>query len=94
MPKHTHILNAASNLLGIAFVIIAGLKVTRMNEQSLADEIAWAAAVCLSLSCVLSYVSIRAEPNGVRAETWADRIFLAGLVALFASVLSLATATA
>jgi hypothetical protein len=43
---------------------------------------------------VLSYVSIRAEPNGTRAEAWADRIFLAGLVALFASVLALATATA
>jgi hypothetical protein len=93
MPRHTHILNAASNLLGIAFVIIAGLKVTRMNEQSIADEIAWVAAVCLCLSCILSYASIRAEPNGTRAEAWADRVFLAGLAALFASVLALATAT-
>lgn len=93
MPKHTHILNAASNLLGIAFVIIAGLKVTRMNGQTLADEIAWIAAVCLCLSCILSYAAIRAEPNGSRAEGWADRIFLFGLVALFAAVLTLATAT-
>jgi hypothetical protein len=92
MPRHTHILNAASNLLGIALVIIAGLKVTRMNGQSFADEIAWAAAVCLSLSCILSYIAIRAEPEGSRAEAWADRIFLLGLVTLFGSVLALATA--
>jgi hypothetical protein len=90
MPKHTHILNAASNLLGIAFVIIAGLNVTGLTGKSLADEVAWAAAVLLSLSCLLSYLSIRAEPNGGRAEAWADYAFLLGLVALFAAVLVLA----
>jgi hypothetical protein len=90
MPKHTHILNAASNLLGIAFVIIAGLNVTGMTGKTFADEVAWAAAVLLSLSCLLSYLAIRAEPNGGRAESVADVAFLLGLVALFASVLVLA----
>ena len=90
MPKHIHILNAASNLLGIAFVIIAGLNVTGMTGKTFADEVAWAAAVLLSLSCLLSYLAIRAEPNGNRAEWAADLSFLAGLVALFAAVLVLA----
>ena len=90
MPKHPHILNAASNLLGIAFVIIAGLNVTGLTGKTLADEVAWGAAVLLSASCLLSYLAIRAEPNGRRAEAWADIAFLVGLVALFAAVLVLA----
>jgi hypothetical protein len=90
MPKHTHILNAASNLLGIAFVIIAGLNVTGMTGKTFADEVAWAAAVLLSLSCLLSYLAIRSEPNGGRVESIADLSFLLGLVALFAAVLVLA----
>lgn len=90
MPKHPHILSAASNLLGIAFVIIAGLNVTGMTGKTFADEVAWAAAVLLSLSCLLSYLAIRAEPNGGRAESAADMSFLAGLVLLFAAVLVLA----
>ena len=89
MPKHTHILNAASNLLGIAFVIIAGLNVTRLTGKTFADEVAWAAAVLLSLSCLLSYLAIRAEPNGARVEAWAVS-FMLGLAALFAAVLVLA----
>jgi hypothetical protein len=90
MPKHTHILNAASNLLGIAFVIIAGLNVTGLTGKTFADEVAWVAAVLLSLSCLLSYLAIRAEPNGSRAESIADISFLLGLLALFAAVLVLA----
>ena len=90
MPKHTHILNAASNLLGIAFVIIAGLNVTGLTGRTLADEVAWAAAVLLSLSCLFSYLAIRSEPNGERAEAWADFVFMLGLGALFAAVLVLA----
>jgi hypothetical protein len=90
MPKHTHILNAASNLLGIAFVIIAGLNVTGLTGKTFADEVAWAAAVLLLASCLLSYLSIRAEPNGGRAEGWADIAFLLGLLALFAAVVVLA----
>jgi len=52
--------------------------------------VAWAAAVLLSLSCLLSYLAIRSEPNGERAEAWADLVFMLGLAALFAAVLVLA----
>jgi hypothetical protein len=48
MPKQPHILNAASNLLGIALLIIAGLNVSQIARHSIADEIAWVAAICLS----------------------------------------------
>ena len=52
MPKHPHILNAASNLLGIALLIITGLHVSRYSATTFADEIAWGAAVSLMLSCL------------------------------------------
>lgn len=86
MSKHPHILNAASNLLGIALIIVTGLHVARRSQQSMADEIALLAAFLLGLSCLLSYVAIRAEPNVARFESWADRAFLGGLLAILAAV--------
>lgn len=90
MQRPTHILNAASNLLGIALLIIAGLNVSHIADKSFADEIAWVAAVCLAASCLLSYLSLRHEQRGARLEHWADRIFLAGLVLLIAAIIVLA----
>ena len=90
MPRHHHILPAASNLLGIALVIIAGLNITGANQRSVSDEIGWLAALALSLACLLSYLAIRAEPTPSRWAPWADRVFFAGLLSLFAAVLALA----
>jgi hypothetical protein len=90
MPKHPHILNAASNLLGIALVIIAALNVAHISHKTLADEVGWFSAVCLALSCLFSYLAIRREPARSPFEHWADHIFLLGLVSLFGSVVVLA----
>ena len=90
MPKHPHILNAASNLLGISLVIIAGLNVSHVASTTFADEIAWVAAVSLTLSCLFSYLAIRADPEHSRFENWADYVFLTGLLGLFLAVLVLA----
>jgi hypothetical protein len=90
MQRPTHILNAASNLLGIALLIIAGLNVSHIAEKSFADEIAWVAAICLASSCLLSYLALRHERRGLVAELWADRIFLAGLATLIGSIVVLA----
>jgi hypothetical protein len=84
------ILNAASSLLGIALVIIAGLNVTHTARSTLADEVAWGAAVLLALSCVLSYLAIRVAPRETRWGIWADRVFMLGLAALFAAIIVLA----
>ncbi|MDB5462710.1 MAG: hypothetical protein JWP23_1099 [Phenylobacterium sp.] len=40
MDRHPNIVNAASNLRGICFLIIAGLSLTNSNSRSFADEIA------------------------------------------------------
>jgi hypothetical protein len=91
VEKPSHILNAASNLLGISLVIIAGLNVSRVARTSIADEIAWCAALALGTSCFLSYLALRAGgATGNIAGRWADRIFLLGLLALIASILALA----
>jgi hypothetical protein len=89
--RTSHILNAASNLLGIALVIIAGLNVSHAARNSIADEIAWGAALCLATSCFLSYISLRDDVSRRgNAEKWADRIFLLGLLALISAIVVLA----
>lgn len=90
MRRHHHILNAASNLLGIALLIIAGLHLSHVADQALAKKIAWLSALLLSASVLLSYFSIRSEPGGERAEIWADRVFLSGLISLVSAVSFLA----
>jgi len=90
MQRPSHILNAASNLLGIALLIIAGLNVSHVADKSVADEIAWLAAVFLASSCLLSYLSLRHGTPGHRFEDWADRIFLIGLIMLIGSMVVLA----
>jgi hypothetical protein len=93
IPRTSYILSAASNLLGIALLIIAGLNVSQVARSNLADEIAWGAALALAGSCLLSYLALRAEVAEARAlrfERWADRIFLLGLFELFAAIVVLA----
>lgn len=86
MNRHHHILNAASNLLGICFVIIGGLKISNLNARSYSDEAAWAAALFLFVSVILSHLAIRNDD----AKTWqiamADGAFIAGTVTLMLSV--------
>lgn len=86
MGNGHHILNAASNLLGVALIIIAGLHISNTAGKTLADEVAWIAAVCFSASCLFSYMSIRSSGNGASSELAADRIFLGGLVCIFVAV--------
>jgi VIT1/CCC1 family predicted Fe2+/Mn2+ transporter len=87
MERHPNILNAASNLLGICFLIITGLSLTRSNSRSYADEAAWAAAVCFLLSIAFSYGAIRSGRLAEWPAVWADRIFMLGIAALTTSVL-------
>jgi hypothetical protein len=90
MPRSHHILNAASNLLGISLIIITGLHLTSRAQPTFADEIAWLAAACFSVSCLFSYIGIRREPEESRFGRWADPVFLSGVGALVVSVFVLA----
>jgi hypothetical protein len=92
MPRHPHILSASTNLLGICFVIIGGLKLTGQNPRSYSDEIAWVAVVCLFASTICSYLAIR----GGNGKSWqasvADWAFLVGVFSLLTSVFVAAVA--
>lgn len=83
-------MSSASNLLGIALLIVAGLHLSHIADLTMASKISWFSALLLSLSVLLSYVSIRQEPGGQLAEAWADRVFLTGLIALVSAVSLLA----
>lgn len=94
VPKTHHILSSASNLLGITLLIIAGLHISNTAARTVADEVAWLGAVCFTLSCSLSYLSVRSETESPRAERYADAVFMAGLLALVVAVLVLALSSA
>ncbi len=91
MHRHAHILNAASNLLGICFVIISGLKIANLNSNSLADETAWLAAFLLLTSVIASYTAIRNDAAKAWHTSLADWAFMAGIVTLTLSVVLAAT---
>jgi hypothetical protein len=87
IDRNPQILNATTNLLGICFVIIGGLKLTNSNDSTFADEIAWVAAFLFFTAALTSYLAIR---NGGRSKLQllvADWGLIVGLFALMTSVL-------
>jgi hypothetical protein len=86
MHRPQPILNASTNLLGICFVIITGLRLASANTRSYADEVAWAAAILLFTAALSAYLAIRnqgARPWQIRI---ADGAFLAGMTVLAVAV--------
>ncbi|HEY0266206.1 MAG TPA: hypothetical protein VGC16_05595 [Rhizomicrobium sp.] len=81
-----HILSASTNLLGICFIIITGLRLANANVRSYADEVAWLSALLLFVAALMAYLSIR---NG-HIRPWqvrlADAAFLGGMSTLALSV--------
>ena len=74
-----HILPTASNLLGICFVILSFMKVTRMGLETIIDEAVSIAIVLFLVSSLYSYAAIRSSKRSDRYEKIADVIFLIGL---------------
>jgi hypothetical protein len=86
MPRHPHILNASTNLLGICFVVIGGLKLTNRSNETWADEIAWAATGLLFVAILSSYLAIRHDGHHTWLIAIADISFIVGVVALIGSL--------
>jgi hypothetical protein len=84
--KQPHILSASTNLIGICFVVIAGLKITAMADRTFADEVCIVAAFGFLCACVLSYVSLRTDRHDDPYEIAADYFFLFSLILLFAGI--------
>ncbi|MEQ1937047.1 hypothetical protein ABMA46_02205 [Mesorhizobium sp. CN5-321] len=82
MHRHPHVLNAASNLLGICFVLIGALKFTRSDATSFADETAWLSAALFLTSIVASYAAIRSNEANRLQNLTADIAFFGGVAML------------
>ena len=84
--KSPHILNASSNLLGICFILLTSLKVMKISQTTIIDEITTIAIILFMASCLFSFLSIRGNKNA-SLEKIADFIFLSGLFLLFITTL-------
>jgi hypothetical protein len=87
MHRHPPLLNAATNLLGLAFVVIGALKLTDSNAKSYADECAWCAAAFFLAAITCSYWAIRRNDSSKRLNIMADTSFFAGLLLLTTSLM-------
>ena len=81
--KSPHILNTSANLLGLCFIVLTSIKVSKMQDSTLIDETTALAIILFMTSSILSFLSIRKEKDMVRLEKFADFIFLSGLIVLF-----------
>ena len=93
MAKNTsqHILGTSANLLGFCLFVITSLHVSDQSEGSIIDEFTSVIALLLTISCFLSYGSIRTlhQLRLERLERAADWFFIASLVGILAIILLL-----
>jgi hypothetical protein len=86
-----HILNTSSNLLGFCFIVLTSLKVLKLQETTIIDEITAIAILLFMTSSILSFLSMRSSKKfSVRYENFADIIFLLGLILLFVTTMLIA----
>jgi hypothetical protein len=77
-----HILPTSSNLLGLCFVILTFIKLSKIENESIIDEIMGSLIILFLISSVISYFSMRTKRKSELYEKIADFIFLAGLCLL------------
>jgi Ca2+/H+ antiporter len=86
-----HILGTATNLLGFCLIVISSLHIANKTQNSLADEFTSIIAVLLTLSCILSFLSIKTI-NSKREEALeriADQLFFIALFGILAIIIFL-----
>jgi hypothetical protein len=87
MHRSPYILSASTNLLGICFIILTGLKLANASARSYADEVAWLAALLLFVAALNAYLAIRNQGARDWQERVADHAFLGGMTALAVAVI-------
>jgi len=90
--KSQHILTTSSNLLGFCLIVLTSLKISKVNERSIIDELTGVACIFLTLSSISSFLSLRTRKEKLSGvyEKIADIIFLITL--LFISFITIAIA--
>jgi len=82
-----HILPTSANLLGLCFVILSFIKISKLGFETIVDELVGIAIIFFLVSSVLSYISMRSKTKAEKYEKTADIIFLIGL--FFLSLISI-----
>jgi hypothetical protein len=77
-----HILPTSSNLLGLCFVILTFIKLSKIANETIIDETIGLLIMLFLISSVLSYISMRAKRKSEVYEKIADVILLVGLCLL------------
>ena len=85
--KEHYILDSAATLLGVSLVVVTAVHISGRAEATIADEMAFAAAMLFLGSCAASHWAIVKSAD--RFEHIADGIFAVALLVLFGSVLTL-----
>jgi hypothetical protein len=86
MRQH-YILDSAATLLGVALLLVTAVHISGRAEATIADELAFAAAILFLASCAASHWAIVKSADGL--ESIAGTIFALALLLLFGSVLTL-----
>jgi len=83
--RSPHILNTSANLLGLCFIVLTSIKVSKMGDVSVIDETTAIAIVLFMSSCIFSFLAMRkdSESSNNHLEKLADILFLSGLIVLF-----------
>ncbi|WP_303312040.1 hypothetical protein [Hymenobacter sp. BT730] len=81
-----HILNTSANLMGLCFIVLTSLKVNKLSDASIIDELTSVATLFFITSCILSFLSMRGSGRTSTFERLADLIFLGGLLIIFATI--------
>lgn len=83
--RSPHILNTSANLLGLCFIVLTSIKVSKMGDVSIIDETTAVAIVLFMTSCIFSFLAMRKDTESAnsRLEKLADVLFLSGLIVLF-----------
>jgi len=74
-----HILPTSSNLLGLCFVILSFIRILKLHNETLVDELVATTIVLFFITSFCSYASIRSKKWSELYEKIADTIFLIGL---------------
>ena len=76
-----HILNTASNLLGLCFFVVTYLKTTGYDDTVI-DKLVGANAIIFAFCCLFSFLSMRSRNDReiFRFEMIADAMFFIGIL--------------
>ncbi len=76
-----HILPVAATMVGVCMTVITVMQLAPKNSiSSWADNLIAIDSLLFLASTILSYWSVRHEENLVKTESYADRLFLLGMI--------------